>query len=43
MINKVVRKSSKCGNCVSEKSRFLKKSLNKKRSLDKLNTKSFIY
>ena len=30
MANKVVRQSSKCANCVAEKSRFLKQKSNKK-------------
>ena len=41
MKNKVIRETSKCANCVAEKSRFLKqmsnKKSNKKTSGDKIN------
>ena len=30
MTNQVIRKSSKCGDCLADKSRFLKKKSNKK-------------
>ena len=43
MTNKVIRKSSKCANCVAEKSRFLKQKSNKKTGRDKINRKFFIY
>ena len=43
MTNKVVRQSSKCANCVANKSRFLKQKSNKKTGWDKINPKLFIY
>ena len=33
MTNKVIRDKSRCGNCLSDKSRFMKQKLNKKRGL----------
>ena len=46
MTNKIVKETSKCDNCVADKSRFLKqksnKKSNKKTGWDKINTKLFI-
>ena len=43
MTNKVIRKKSKCANCVAEKSIFLKPKSSKKSNLNKINPKFFIY
>ena len=47
MVNKLIRKSSKCANSVAEKSRFLKqksnKRCNKKSNFNKTNPKLFNY
>ena len=42
MTNKVVRQSSKCANCVAEKSRFLKQRSNTKTGWNKINSNFFI-
>ena len=42
MKNKVIRERSRCANCISDKSRFLKQKPNKK-DWNKTNPKLFIY
>ena len=42
-MNKVLRDKSRCANCMSDKSRFLNKSLIKKSSWNNINTKLLIY
>ena len=42
MKNKVTREKSRCANCISDKSRFLKQKPNKK-DWNKTNPKLFIY
>ena len=37
MMNKVIRDKSRCGNCMSDKSRFLKQRFNKKSSWNNIN------
>ena len=43
MMNKVIRGKSKCANCMSDKSRFLKQRYNKKSSGNNIHPKLFIY
>ena len=43
MTNKVVREKSRCANCMSDKSRFLKQRPNKKSNSNRINPKLFIY
>ena len=40
--NEIVRQSSRCANCVAEKSRFLKQKRTKKSNLNKINPKLFL-
>ena len=42
MMNKVIRDKSRCANCMSDKSRFLKQRYNKKSSGNNINPKLFI-
>ena len=42
MTNRVVIQSSKCADCVPEKSRFSKQTQTKKSNLSKINLKLFI-
>ena len=41
MRNKVIRDKSRCANCMSHKSRFLKQRFNKKSSWDNINPQIF--
>ena len=43
LTNKIVRHTSKCANCVAEKSRFLKQKSNRKTGWNKINPKLLIY
>ena len=43
MTNKVIRDKSRCVNCISYKSRFLKQRFNKKSSWNNINHKIFIH
>ena len=43
MRNKVIRDKSRCANCMSDKSRFVKQRHNKKSSWNSTNPKLFIY
>ena len=43
MANKVIRGKSRCANCTSDKSRFLKQNSNKKSGWNNINSKLFIY
>ena len=43
MINKVIRDKSRCANCMSDKSRFLKQLHNKKSVWNNINPKLFLH
>ena len=43
MTNKVIRQKSRCTNCISDKSRFLKQKPNKKSGWNNINSKLFVY
>ena len=43
MRNKVIREKSRCANCMSDKSRFLKQKCNKRSDWKNINPKLFIY
>ena len=42
MLDKVIRDKSRCANCTSDKSRFLKRKPNKKSIWNNINPKIFI-
>ena len=43
MANKVIRAKSRCANCMSDKSRFLKQEPNKKSGWNNVNPKLYVY